>query len=145
MTRLLGMVFALALLLTLSGFTSVSTAHAAGLGSRPTQSAPTAHKSKITPAPSCNGSVNATPYYQSINVGQYAAQHVNWSCEGYFNVTVNLDWGDGNTTTYTCYSNCNSGGTDMGHQYNQRGEFYLVVYMTGSASGSYGSNIVDVF
>lgn len=88
------------------------------------------------PHPFCNGSVSVTPDYQSIKVHSNVYLNVTWSCEGGFYVTVDVNWGDGGTSSYTCWANCTSGSQPMQHVYSRTGTYHPDIIMGGNASGS---------
>jgi hypothetical protein len=107
------------------------------LGSSPVLAAsPIAGDRAAAAGPLCTGYVTANPTYQSDPVNTTATVNVNWYCEGTFHVVANINWGDGNSDNYTCWSNCSSGSTQFNHVYVTRGYFYPYIYMNGSASGS---------
>ena len=80
--------------------------------------------------------MTANPSYQSDPVNTNVTVNVNWYCEGFSHVVANIQWKDGNSDYYTCWSNCSSGSTQLNHVYVSRGTFYPYIYMNGSASGS---------
>jgi hypothetical protein len=90
-----------------------------------------------TPAagPLCTGYVTANPSYQEDPVNTSAPITVNWYCEAQVHVVANVNWGDGNSDIYTCWSNCSQGSTGFSHVYVSRGYFYPSIYMTDGGSG----------
>jgi len=87
-------------------------------------------------APFCSGGVDASPYSQDLGVNQWATLVTRWSCEGGVHVVVNVDWGDGSSSSYTCWANYGSGSTTFAHQYTRPGAFTIKVSMSGFASGN---------
>lgn len=92
--------------------------------------------------PDCTGSVRGTPVYQTTS--GTASITWAWTCEGFFYVTLDVDWKDGRTTSYTCWSNCVNGVQTMTHTYTKRGTYYVLAVMGGNGSGE-GSATVDVY
>jgi aminoglycoside/choline kinase family phosphotransferase len=85
--------------------------------------------------PLCTGYVTANPSYQEDPVNTSAPITVDWYCEAPVHVVANVNWGDGNSDYYTCWSNCVNGSTGFSHVYVSRGYFYPSIYMTDGGSG----------
>lgn len=138
-TKMMIVIPLVALVLTLSAFTNASpgTIHAT-----PHPSSYLA--SKVDIRPDCNGSVTASPRLQNVIVYYTAVLHVNWYCEGGFHVVVNVAWGDGGTSSYTCWANCTSGEQDMDWTYTRAGNYYPSITMGGFASGNTSAQFVVV-
>jgi hypothetical protein len=90
--------------------------------------------------PYCSGSVSITPSSEALRRGQTALFTVYWSCQGNVYVIVAANWGDGGTSSYTCWANCSSGSQDMHHTYNSAATYGITMTMAGNASGQAFAN-----
>jgi hypothetical protein len=57
---------------------------------------------------------------------------VHWECEDVFDVTIRIDWGDGQSDSYTCWANCGSGDTTFRHLYTYANDFHPEIGRTGT-------------
>lgn len=56
-----------------------------------------------------------TPTYQQVPLGYVASWTLTWSDEPYFNQLFVMHFGDGNQTSYKCWSNCTTGSQIFGY------------------------------
>jgi hypothetical protein len=95
-----------------------------------------------TVRPACSGTVSASPSGQTVTLGFDTALTVTWNCQGGSFVRVNMDWGDGSTSSYTCLNNCGEGQVVMHKsdsttgKYSSRRTYTVRVSMSGFASGN---------
>ena len=141
MMKLMVIVPLVAIVVALSAFTSPSTG-VMNKASHSVSHESTHVESKGQFRPYCSGYVTASPHTQYVYVHATAVLHVNWYCEGGFHVVVNVNWGDGSSSNYTCWANCTSGEQDMDSSYNNTGTYHPNIYMNGSASGSTSATII---
>jgi hypothetical protein len=55
-------------------------------------------------AAACSGSLGTSPTRQQVAPNQAANIQAEWSCEDFFEVTIDIDWGDGAHDGYTCHA-----------------------------------------